>query len=125
MTNPAVTPSLLPSDFAPFDGDGFGLEWSRADVAQLVEHQLPKLRVASSSLVVRLADRSPAPLPRSHDDFDRFGVDPKRLWPTPAEPAPAATVRPSLRVCYYDRGADLYMLEKPLGIWDVHSDAAV
>ena len=31
-----------------------GLEWPHADVAQLVERQLPKLDVASSNLVVRL-----------------------------------------------------------------------
>src|SRR5213592_5149201 len=29
------------------------LSWSHADVAQLVEHQLPKLRVAGSNPVVR------------------------------------------------------------------------
>jgi hypothetical protein len=36
-----------------------------------------------------------------------------------------ATVRPSLSVCDYDRCADLHVLEQPLGIRDVHSDAAV
>jgi hypothetical protein len=30
-----------------------------------------------------------------------------------------------LSVRDYDRGADLHVLEEPLGIWDVHSDAAV
>jgi hypothetical protein len=30
-----------------------------------------------------------------------------------------------LRVCDYNRCADLHVLEQPLGIWDVHSDAAV
>ena len=30
-----------------------------------------------------------------------------------------------LSVCDYDWCADLHVLEQPLGIWDVHSDAAV
>src|SRR5689334_2424825 len=34
---------------------------AHADVAQLVEHQLPKLRVAGSIPVVRLFDGNPAP----------------------------------------------------------------
>jgi hypothetical protein len=34
----------------------------------LVEHQLPKLRVASSSLVVRFTSRDPAPA-AGHDDL--------------------------------------------------------
>jgi hypothetical protein len=40
-----------------------GLNWTRfADVAQLVEHQLPKLRVAGSIPVVRSEERPGEPV---------------------------------------------------------------
>jgi hypothetical protein len=42
-----------------------GLNWTRfADVAQLVEHQLPKLRVAGSIPVVRFGTNKPKPAPQ-------------------------------------------------------------
>jgi hypothetical protein len=64
---------------------------SNADVAQLVEHQLPKLRVAGSNPVVRSLPIEIGPAPPAIMISIGSAFDQRVHEPTPAEPASAAT----------------------------------
>ena len=66
---------------------------SSADVAQLVEHHLAKVRVASSNLVVRSIRKAPAPAGAFLMGM-RADLTDSDIWPNSSDPKGALGIAP-------------------------------